>query len=133
MDGWGTVHVRPQPDRPENDEQVFEWWGCDERSHRMYLEIGNLEEARWEDPPRWPTPYQHRICRTVRQKVAGPLPEQPRAYCSFVWYSKGCSGPRTLSFSHLRVCGPVAGLKSTPSVMPVSRSSALRFVCESLP
>ena len=28
MNGSGTVHVRSHPDRPENDELVFEWWGA---------------------------------------------------------------------------------------------------------
>jgi hypothetical protein len=57
MNGHGMVRVRPHPDRFENDELVIEWWGFDERSHQMHLEIGDLEEARREDPPRWPTPY----------------------------------------------------------------------------
>jgi len=58
MDGkaWGNVHIRPHPDRPGNDELVFECWGYldDGADHRMYLEIGNLDEVwheNWPDAP----------------------------------------------------------------------------------
>jgi hypothetical protein len=43
------------------------------------------------------------------------------------------SPPKTASASHLRVAGPVTGLKRMPSAMPAMSSVALRAVCSFLP